>query len=600
LDKVARVLEFYGGYLVDIQRYVAMLVGDSKKRRKLKKRTAVDPTFKPSSAGAGSDDDSGGSDYNSPGTKKKRSRKRTAPLTSNPFTKRRKPDAAADKEKKDDEAVLRKKSFSQEEFKPPSFKEGPALQNNKQEYILQNGKQEITAQNSTHQFTVQNNNTHDDVMSDVESPININHQAPQMMPDVKGKSPIIIANYRPRAFSNPEPQRPHANLPQSHTTNNNQEHNIANNHLEHNPENIRSEPNISNNKLEPEMGQMKGNSFFHRVLQGVKSLWNKNDNNNNAQLGLKNSDLEMLDNSNSDANSDVNSTHTETVAYNMTLDAKPKRKHYYYDEAWHIPSEEVEILGNISSGTFGEVARARWRGSDVAVKTLKTAGSHRVGDKVLELFLKEVSILSKLRHPSIVLFMGASVTPRLSIIMEYLPKGSLHDLLHVQKEKIVYHQMIRMAKEIAEGLNYLHLCSPKIIHRDIKSSNILVTESRSVKIADFGISRETTLSTDSHMTGFMGTSSYMSPEMIQGVRYTEKVDVYSFGILLWELHTHKTPFKSMHALQVAQKVLQGMRPVIPEKCPPELSKLLEICWHAEPSVRPSFMEIIQILNEFHL
>jgi len=277
-------------------------------------------------------------------------------------------------------------------------------------------------------------------------------------------------------------------------------------------------------------------------------------------------------------------------------DSASKTKRYYYNEDWHIPSEELEVGETISSGSFGEVSRAKWRGSEVAVKVLKTPGGKQVGDKVLNLFLKEVSILSKLRHPSIVLFMGASISPRLCIVMEYLPKGSLYYLLHVQKEKFSYNLVLRMGKEISEGLNYLHLCSPKIIHRDVKSSNILVTESGSIKIADFGISKETTSGSDSTMTGFMGTSSYMSPEMIQGTRYSEKVDVYSFGILLLERYTHKVPFKSMHALQVAQKVIQGLRPTIPDKCPPGLSKLLESCWHTNPSERPSFKEIIQILN----
>jgi len=329
---------------------------------------------------------------------------------------------------------------------------------------------------------------------------------------------------------------------------------------------------------------------------------NNGTNNTGASSNKINDDNEEKK-SGSSSQQNLSNSSKDTVVYTSNHDTDStdssggKTKQYYYNEAWHIPSEELEILDTISSGSFGEVARARWRGSEVAVKVLKTP-STQVGTKVLNLFLKEVSILSKLRHPSIVLFMGASISPRLCIIMECLPKGSLYYLLHVQKEKLAFKEVIRIAKEISEGLNYLHLCSPKIIHRDIKSSNILVNEAKSIKIADFGISKETTTGSDGTMTGFMGTSSYMSPEMIQGTRYSEKVDVYSFGILLWELYTHKIPFKAMHPLQVAHKVLQGLRPTIPDKCPPELVKLLESCWHAEPAARPNFKDIIQILNSF--
>lgn len=341
-------------------------------------------------------------------------------------------------------------------------------------------------------------------------------------------------------------------------------------------------------KPEPEGG--KTTWFFSRMLQGMKNFWTKTD---NATTTTSN---------NNDKKSGASDSNKETVAYNSndtnapSAESSKKGRVYYYNEAWHIPADELEVLETISSGTFGDVARARWRGSEVAVKTLRTPSPH-VGEKVLNLFLKEVSILSKLRHPAIVHFMGACITPKLCIVMEYLTKGSLYNMLHVQKEIIPYNQIILMAREIAEGLNYLHLSSPKIIHRDVKSSNILVTSTKSIKIADFGISKETTAGSDSTMTGFMGTSSYMSPEMIRGTKYTEKVDVYSFGILLWEMYTHKVPFRSMHALQIAHKVLQGERPQIPDKCPNALQVLLRACWHEQPSERPSFKDIVFALGK---
>eukprot|EP00026_Physarum_polycephalum_P008229 Phypoly_transcript_08308.p1 GENE.Phypoly_transcript_08308~~Phypoly_transcript_08308.p1 ORF type:complete len:488 (+),score=56.60 Phypoly_transcript_08308:26-1489(+) len=368
-------------------------------------------------------------------------------------------------------------------------------------------------------------------------------------------------------------------------------------------------PSPENGKPE-EGGSAKTSWFFSRMLQGMKNFWAKTE--TTTTTTTTNDQMEYTSSSSDQVSGPSNkrlkvskgsssSGSRETVAYDSKDSITPdpastkKRRLYYYNEAWHIPSEQLEIFETISSGTFGDVSRARWNGNEVAVKTLRTNGPN-VGDKVLNLFLKEVSILSKLRHPSIVLFMGASITPKLTIVMEYHPKGSLYDLLHKHKEVLSYSQVVRMATEIAEGLNYLHSCSPKIIHRDVKSSNILVTATKSIKIADFGISKETTAGSDSTMTGFMGTSSYMSPEMIRGVKYTEKVDVYSFGVLLCEMYSHKIPFKSLHALQVAHRVLQGERPEIPDKCPAPLKALLKACWHEAPAERPTFREIIQVLN----
>jgi serine/threonine protein kinase len=115
-----------------------------------------------------------------------------------------------------------------------------------------------------------------------------------------------------------------------------------------------------------------------------------------------------------------------------------------------------------------------------------------------------------------------------------------------------------------------------------------------VKIADFGISKETQeLAT---MTGFIGTTSYMSPEMVLGEKYTEKVDVYSYGILLWEMYTHELPFASMPPLHVATQVVQGLRPKIPPNCPAKLSTLMEMCWDRDQLKRPSFGDVLSYLN----
>eukprot|EP01097_Dermamoeba_algensis_P003207 TRINITY_DN2285_c0_g1_i3.p1 TRINITY_DN2285_c0_g1~~TRINITY_DN2285_c0_g1_i3.p1 ORF type:complete len:147 (+),score=28.89 TRINITY_DN2285_c0_g1_i3:125-565(+) len=144
-------------------------------------------------------------------------------------------------------------------------------------------------------------------------------------------------------------------------------------------------------------------------------------------------------------------------------------------------------------------------------------------------------------------------------------------------------------------MNYLHSLSPKIIHRDLKSLNLLLDSNGMIKVADFGLAR---VRIDSgNMTTKVGTPLYMAPELIRGEQYTESVDVYSFGIILWEMFTNITPFKGMDPLNVCLGVAyQGLRPVIPSNCPLPLSHLITSCWNSAAELRPSFDSILVMLS----
>lgn len=152
-----------------------------------------------------------------------------------------------------------------------------------------------------------------------------------------------------------------------------------------------------------------------------------------------------------------------------------------------------------------------------------------------------------------------------------------------------------MALDIAQGMAYLQ--SQGIIHRDLKSDNVIIASDGTVKIVDFGVSRFGNETTE--MTAETGTYRWMAPEMIEHKAYDYKVDVYSFGIVFWELVTGEIPFSGMTAVQAAFAVVnKNGRPPIPEHVPSVFESFIKSCWHSNPNHRPDFFSIIETLNKF--
>lgn len=262
-----------------------------------------------------------------------------------------------------------------------------------------------------------------------------------------------------------------------------------------------------------------------------------------------------------------------------------------------ISWEELEIKEKIGSGSFGTVYRAEWHHSDVAVKVLADQDFHE--DKLKE-FLREVSIMKRVRHPNVVLFMGAvTKSPHLSIVTEYLPRGSLYRLINKASsgELLDKRRRLRMALDVAKGINYLHCLNPPIVHWDLKSPNLLVDKNWSVKVCDFGLSQfkaNTFISSKS----VAGTPEWMAPEFLRGEPTNEKSDVYSFGVILWELLTMQLPWTGLSPAQVVGAVaFQNRRLTIPQNTSPELASLVEACWANDPKQRPSFSSIVDSLKK---
>ncbi|CAI8602035.1 unnamed protein product [Vicia faba] len=265
------------------------------------------------------------------------------------------------------------------------------------------------------------------------------------------------------------------------------------------------------------------------------------------------------------------------------------------EEDLDIPWSELILKENIGTGSFGTVLRADWRGSDVAVKILKVQG---FDSERFEEFLKEVTLMKRLRHPNIVLLMGAVIQPpKLSIVTEYLSRGSLYELLQMPSvgSSISEKRRLSMAYDVASGMNYLHQMKPPIVHRDLKSPNLLVDDSYTVKVCDFGLSRTKANTYLSSKTA-AGTPEWMAPEVIRGEQSNEKCDVFSFGVILWELVTLQQPWRQLNPSQVVAAVgFMGKRLEIPRHVNPQAAALIELCWSADPRRRPSFSYVMKYL-----
>ncbi|XP_036422407.1 mitogen-activated protein kinase kinase kinase 20 isoform X4 [Colossoma macropomum] len=251
-----------------------------------------------------------------------------------------------------------------------------------------------------------------------------------------------------------------------------------------------------------------------------------------------------------------------------------------------IKFDDIHFHENCGGGSYGSVYRARWISQDkeVAVK------------KLLKIE-KEAEILSVLSHRNIIQFYGAILeAPNYGIVTEYASGGSLYEYLSSDaSEEISMKQIMTWATEIAKGIHYLHAEAPvKVIHRDLKSRNVVVTADKVLKICDFGASKFHSHTT--HMS-LVGTFPWMAPEVIQSLPVSETCDTYSYGVVLWEMLTREIPFKGLEGLQVAWLVVEkNERLTIPSSCPASFAGLMRKCWETESSKRPLFKEILSTLE----
>eukprot|EP01103_Thecamoeba_quadrilineata_P011689 TRINITY_DN2839_c0_g2_i4.p2 TRINITY_DN2839_c0_g2~~TRINITY_DN2839_c0_g2_i4.p2 ORF type:complete len:658 (-),score=147.92 TRINITY_DN2839_c0_g2_i4:45-2018(-) len=270
-------------------------------------------------------------------------------------------------------------------------------------------------------------------------------------------------------------------------------------------------------------------------------------------------------------------------------------------EYYEIKSADITYGQQLGEGGFGTVYEGIVAGQLVAIKKLKI---QELNEVELGKFKKEVILMCKLRHPNIVLLLGACMKPgELAIITEIL-KCSMKEIIH-SKRDISLQQKLIMTRDTALAMNWLHKRDPPILHLDLKPDNLLIddVETLRVKVTDFGLSVIKMPGKSIRRVG--GTRRYMSPEAMQKQRVDERADVYSFGIVVWELYTRSLPYKEFNKLKDEEQKLahtrlvciDGKRPELPPEMPSGLATLLAACWHGSPSLRPTFENIISTVDE---
>ncbi|RDY11213.1 Serine/threonine-protein kinase HT1, partial [Mucuna pruriens] len=308
---------------------------------------------------------------------------------------------------------------------------------------------------------------------------------------------------------------------------------------------------------------------------------------------------------------------------------------------WEIDPSNLIIKTVIARGTFGTVHRGIYDGQDVAgiditgqcetgkIFQVTTHIKDRTSLKMLDwgeeghrteaeiaalrsAFTQEVAVWHKLEHPNVTKFIGATMgSSELQIqtdnglismpsniccvVVEYLAGGTLKSfLIKNRRRKLAFKVVIQLALDLARGLSYLH--SQKVVHRDVKTENMLLDKTRTVKIADFGVAR-VEASNPNDMTGETGTLGYMAPEVLNGNPYNRKCDVYSFGICLWEIYCCDMPYPDLSFSEITSAVVrQNLRPEMPRCCPNSLANVMKRCWDANPDKRPEMDEVVSMLE----
>jgi len=289
-----------------------------------------------------------------------------------------------------------------------------------------------------------------------------------------------------------------------------------------------------------------------------------------------------------------------------------------------IKPSELEFGEEIGSGTEASVFKAKWDTLSIAVKKFR-------GIPSTQQFQRELSIMSLVQHPNLLrCYGGYSDTKKdeYYLVMDLMDtdvhaalhsatlpiasradngsasslkdgesrlraaSGGSHSSPAKRSWEIRYPQMLKIALHTARGLEYLHECN--LIHRDLKSVNLLIDENFNAKVCDFGLSR-VVAPKNQNMTGNVGTVSWIAPEVFEKQPYDAKADVYSFGVVMWELFTKQVPFQDMNTFEIPMAVIKGERPPIPKDCPKEYYKLMQLCWHKKPSKRPTFPKIVKTL-----
>ncbi|XP_038626869.1 megakaryocyte-associated tyrosine-protein kinase isoform X1 [Tachyglossus aculeatus] len=285
---------------------------------------------------------------------------------------------------------------------------------------------------------------------------------------------------------------------------------------------------------------------------------------------------------------------------------KPKPKHgtksaeeELAKAGWLLNLQQLTLGSQIGEGEFGDltdfpcfpssfpaVLQGEYMGQKVAVKNIKC-------DVTAQAFLDETAVMTKIQHKNLVRLLGVILHHGLYIVMEYMSKGNLVNFLRTRGRSVVHtKQLLQFSLHIAEGMDYLE--SKKLVHRDLAARNILISEENVAKVSDFGLAKADRKGLDVTRLPVKWTA----PEALKHKKFSSKSDVWSFGILLWEVFSYgRAPYPKMSLKEVSEAVEKGYRMDPPENCPPTVYALMNSCWEAEPAKRPTFKKLGEKLTK---
>ncbi|CAH0484983.1 unnamed protein product [Peronospora farinosa] len=293
--------------------------------------------------------------------------------------------------------------------------------------------------------------------------------------------------------------------------------------------------------------------------------------------------------------------------------------------SFRLNYKDVEVGRCISKGGFGLVYTGTYKRRRVAIKKIMREKCEKLSQ--IRMFVREITLMGSLKHERIVEFIGVAWDSlrNLSAVTEYMERGDLRDVLHTLKHEgseiddgLTWHGLkLTIALHIAEGLAYMHSLNPKVIHRDLKSKNVLLNDEFHAKLSDFGVSRERPVADvegvpEKFMTPGVGTSFWIAPEVLLGKDYDEHADIFSFGVVLSELDTDDYPYwnsgnipgqgnlgdRRSQEQKILEKVALGsLRPTFYNDCPPGVLSLAASCLEGKAENRPSASEVVLAIQE---
>jgi len=258
-----------------------------------------------------------------------------------------------------------------------------------------------------------------------------------------------------------------------------------------------------------------------------------------------------------------------------------------------IDMSELMFEKEIGAGSFGTVYKGQWKSWTVAIKQLKNAVSED-SDEYKD-FVREAELMTKLRpHDNVVRFVGVTKPPNLCIVLEFVARGSLYDLLQ-SDDPLSGEVMLVILKGVCAGMAHLH--EENVVHRDLAARNVLLDHNLVPKLGDFGMSR--VLQTEKNQTkSDTGPLKWMAPESIKNREYSRKSDIWAFAVVITEILTRCTePYPDLEPIQVATRVAyEDLKPPVPPGASPTVVRVLAACSERDPNFRPEFSDVCEWLN----